>query len=90
MSLWHKAASVFQAKMAMYMIFVSVSGQTPACIFLQVIDIPNTMTVLPELLPYSIEMVSLSVLPCSVVFLVWGTMQLTWLLDVSVSPSTYL
>ncbi len=25
----------------------------------QVIDIPNSMTVLPELLPYSIEMVSL-------------------------------
>jgi hypothetical protein len=25
---------------------------------LQVIDIPNSMTVLPELIPYSIEMVS--------------------------------
>ena len=30
---------------------------------LQVIDIPNSMTVLPELLPYSIEMVSLLALP---------------------------
>ena len=29
---------------------------------IQVIDIPNSMTVLPELLPYSIEMVSLCVL----------------------------
>ena len=47
---------------------------------LQVIDIPNSMTVLPELLPYSIEMVSASVSLCSVVFL--GVIQLTWLCSV--------
>ena len=28
---------------------------------MQVVDIPNSMTVLPELLPYSIEMVSCTV-----------------------------
>ena len=32
--------------------------QTITTVVLQVIDIPNSMTVLPELLPYSIEMVS--------------------------------
>lgn len=35
---------------------------------LQVIDIPNSMTVLPELLPYSIEMVSFSALPYLLIF----------------------